>query len=255
MLQAVVVNYKTSADLSGFLGAWDQYAPGWCDLTIVNVDPDEADIKVAKNHPAPYIQHDENVGYSYACNHAVVDSKADVLAFFNADTRLLPGTIEPLYTNLMANEAWGVIGPRQVDDSGRLTHAGIVGKPTRPILRGWMQRDTPAFTDIVEDAVSVMGSAYFIKKACWDQLAGCAIYREMHPDALGAFLPTKHYYEETWASYHARSHGWKVVYYGLSKMIHRWHKASPIGGAADRLFGESQTMFRAMCDKHGIARD
>lgn len=283
MLDAVVVNYRTPADLEGFLASWEANAPEWCNLTIVNVEPTEQDIDIARSYASMraepvndsvvinntplrlvtkaaitycrYWQHDTNVGYSYSCNAAVVGSEADVFAFFNADTRILPGTIEPLYFNLMNNERWGVIGPRQVDDKGNITHAGILGTNAKPELRGWMRRDSPAFADIREDAVSVMGSAYFVKRQCWEELTNCPIYRAKYPDAMGAFLPTPHYYEETWCSYHATAHDWKVVYYGLSKMIHRWHKASPVGGHADGHFAGSQKQFRAMCDAHDIERD
>lgn len=291
MLDAVVVNYRTPDDLEGFLASWHAHAPDWCNLTIVNVDPTEQDVDIAKSYASfqvdvvgdalvgtsfddpvfvavprrlvsqaaitycRYHSYPVNVGYAYACNHAVVDSEADVFAFFNADTRILPGSIEPLYFNLMTHDDWGVIGPRQVDDDGKLTHAGILGTNQKPQLRGWMKRDNPAFCDVRDDAVSVMGSAYFVKRKCWEQLTLCTDFQEQHPGTPGAFLPTQHYYEETWVSYHARAHGWKVVYYGLSKMIHRWHKASPVGGQADAQFRPSQKVFRAMCDRHGIERD
>lgn len=283
MLDAVVCNYKTPDDLEGFLASWDAYAPEWCNLTIVNVDPGPKDVEIAKSYASMrvedfseppvinntplrlvtsaaityrrYRQHDSNVGYSYACNDAVVGSEAEVLAFFNADTRLMPGTIEPLYFNMMTNPDWGVIGPRQVDDRGKITHAGILGTNEKPELRGWMQQDSPAYADVIDTAVSVMGSAYFVRRTCWESLRLCPIFKAKHPSAMGAFLPTRHYYEETWCSYHARAHGWKVVYYGLSKMVHRWHKASPVGGPADALFSESQKIFRDMCDAHDIRRD
>lgn len=285
-LRGVVVNYKTPEDLEGFLASWEAHAPEWAELVVVNVDPGPADreigraldqpysIKVGDIHHLPsignypvkllksatvrhplYTEYTNNVGYSRACNEAVATSDADVYAFFNADTRLLPGVIEPLYLNLMTHEDWGVIGPRQVDDHGKITHAGILGTGDKPQLRGWLQPDNPAFCDIRDDAVSVMGSAYFVRSDCWQQLWDCPTYRELHPEAAGAFLPTQHYYEETWCSYHARAHGWKVVYYGLAKMIHRWHKASPVGGFADRHFSASQQTFREACDAHGILRD
>lgn len=286
MLDAVVVNYRTPDDLEGFLASWEAFAPDWCNLTIVNVDPRISDRELAKScvqkHVEQvgrdggevlmngvalprlegasisywrYMEHNSNVGYSYACNMAAAESTADVLAFFNADTRLLSGTIEPLYFNLMTHDDWGVIGPRQVDDNGLLTHAGILGTNENPLMRGWMKKDSSAFCDVRDDAVSVMGSAYFVKRECWEELRSCPLYRAVHPEAAGAFLPTPHYYEETFCSYHATAHNWKVVYYGLSKMIHRWHKASPVGGHADAQFKISQKIFREACDAHGIPRD
>lgn len=264
MLDAVVVNYRTPDDLEGFLASWQAFAPDYAELTIVNVDPLDKDREIAEagvhlaslnNKVAHLRSYSQNVGYSRACNEAVQGSEAEVFAFFNADTRLMKGVIEPLYLNLLLHDRWGVIGPRQVDDLGRITHAGILGTNEKPHLRGWMQKDNEGFCDIREDAVSVMGSAYFVKRECWEELWNCPIYRARYPDAPGAFLPTEHYYEETFCSYHATAHDWKVVYFGLAKMIHRWHKASPVGGPADAKFSQSQATFREMCDLHGIPRD
>ncbi len=77
----------------------------------------------------------------------------------------------------------------------------------------------------------------------------------MYPDATGAFLPTPHYYEETWCSYFARHLGYNVVYDGSVSIGHSWHKSSAVGGEADSKFKESQSIFRKACDYMGIERD
>jgi GT2 family glycosyltransferase len=137
-----------------------------------------------------------------------------------------------------------------------ITHAGIFGTNDKPALRGWKRPDDGQFDEIRDDALSVSGSAYFIKRLCWDELTNCSKYRKIAPDAVGAFLPTPHYYEETFCSYHAREHGWKVVYDGETSMVHKWHKASPVGGVAEKKhMPESRKMFRAACDMHGITHD
>jgi hypothetical protein len=101
----------------------------------------------------------------------------------------------------------------------------------------------------------VSGSAYFIKRKVWDFLTECPTYREVAPKARGAFLPTSHYFEETFCSYHAQAHGWKVMYYGPVVIRHEWHQASPVGGWAERQFPVSQKYFREACGRHGIPCD
>jgi GT2 family glycosyltransferase len=72
----------------------------------------------------------------------------------------------------------------------------------------------------------------------------------------GRFLPTPHYYEETWVSYAARHKGWKVMYFGEAVMEHEWHQASKVGGEAERThMPVSRQMFRDACDHFGIERD
>lgn len=62
-------------------------------------------------------------------------------------------------------------------------------------------------------------------------------------------------YEETWCSYHARAHGFNVVYDGSISIGHSWHASSPVGGKQDRHFKESQRLFRRACLIHEIECD
>jgi hypothetical protein len=132
--------------------------------------------------------------------------------------------------------------------------AGIFGTNAAPVHRGWNEIHRGQYLD-VSDAVTVSGSAYFVKRTVWEELANCSLYREVAPDAAGAFLPTPHYYEETWASYHCREHGYRVIYYGPITMVHKWHQASPVGGWAEQQMPASRELFRRACVHHGIACD
>lgn len=265
-LDAAVVNYRTPDELLGFAEAWVQHAPPWSSLTVVNVDPLAGDVAAGEQAvsmlavaglPVTYQSHDLNIGYARACNHAVRDSTADVLALFNADTRITAGLIEELCEAMQQHPDWGVVGPRQVDDRGRITHGGILGSHSAPVQRGWHQLDQGQYGDIVTDAVSVMGAAFFVRRDCWQELTDCPIYRKMFPEAVGAFMPVpRFYYEDTACAYHAAAHNWRVVYYGPVSMVHRWHKSiSQLDDGGRGAFFESQAIFRAFCDAHGIDHD
>lgn len=261
-IDIVVVNYQTPEDLRGFCASLFTHLPETpCTLWIMNNDPNDIDSKTAQvcqansNVEDCRILEGENIYYSGACNVAAAASGREVIAFFNADTRFLAGTVDKCYRALMDNPEWGVLGPFQRGDRGEVTHAGIFGTLKSPAHRGWAARlkDPSEFYD-VQEAVTVSGSAYFTKREVWDKLTNCELYAEMFPN-VGAFLPTTHYYEETWYSYHAQAHGYKVVYFGEAQMIHRFHKSSPQGGWADRQMPASRKMFRAMCDHHQIPHD
>jgi hypothetical protein len=172
-------------------------------LTIYNVAPTEADAVVAKaaqeqDGTIRVISSEENTGYARACNFAAsFGCDHDVLGLFNADIILTPDSVDECVTALLSQPDWAVLGPRQVDSKGRITHAGIVGTQAAPRHRGWHRADRGQFTDVLDDVPTVSGAAYFIKRHVWDELTSCPIYRRSAPEALGAFLPTKHFHEET----------------------------------------------------------
>lgn len=265
----VVVNYHTPNDLNLFIGSVvdsDLQVP-WT-LTVVDVESGhDLDLDLL-NHPstpdyfmgARLLEVDDNCGYARACNLAAsqLPSPFPVIAFFNADVRVLPGSIESCVGLIMSGQA-DITGPLQKDSRGRVTHAGIFGPPDRPRHRDFMRPVSVGHTD-VREAYSVSGSAYFCRRALWDELTFEPSYREFcnqefGKPALGAFLPTPHYYEETWCSRFAVHLGYRVVYNGQATMIHEWHQASPKGGHADKLMPVSRSIFRKACAHHGIVSD
>lgn len=264
-VEIVVINYKTPGDLWGFLHSYATAVPEVPhSLHVVNVCPTPADLGVVRDWANDFsflhTSFDENVGYARACNYAGAQSDREALSFFNADTRLSPGVVESCYRKLMSMPEYAILGPRQVDDENRITSAGVFGTRANPALRGWNQiDDSERFSDVREDAVSVSGSAFFVKRSAWDELTECRHYMGCPEVWLrkpqGPFLPTQHYYEETYLAYHALEHGYKVVYYGPAKMIHRWHKASPIGSVEGLHWKESKALFVAATEFHGIPHD
>lgn len=263
-MDLVVVNYRTPADLGAFLESWEKFQPSWpCDVWIANVAPLSKDLDVGRwwtdvGCTKHHLIHDENVGYARACNHAANFGSRQVIAFFNADVVLTAGALDECYEHLLSNDRYGVLGPRQVDSipRGKLTGTGHFGTHRSPVHRGFHGPDrNNRHSDVRDDAISVSGSAYFVRREMWDELFECPTFQQIAPDAEGAFLPTPHYWEETWCSYHAWAHGWKVVYLGTTTIVHKWHQASPIGGIGEKAIPVSQRMFREACDAHSIPHD
>lgn len=257
----VVVSYRTPADLADFLASLEAHPPtGPWSVQVVNVDPRQEDNDVAEQwcarHPdrARHFTFGTNVGYAVACNAAAARGNHEVLAFFNADVVLTAGAIDACHQALLANPARGVVGPRQVDELGRITHAGIFGTLAAPRHRGWMEQ-TDAYTDVRDDAVTVSGAAYFVRRSLWDELSACPIYQAVAPEAEGAFLPTAFAWEETWASYHAHAHGWLVCFLGTATVLHRWNRSVKTNGLPAGVLAESQAYFRRACASHGLDHD
>jgi GT2 family glycosyltransferase len=256
-IDVVVVNYHTPDDLDRFLTSLEDY-PSILDasLTIVEVDAGE-DYSYRfwwnGQNRGQTIGIADNIGYGRACNLAAAVGSGDVIAFFNADIILTPGALDACADALMEHDDWAVLGPCQIDSGNRIRHGGIFGTHTKPVFRGWNDGFRNQYDDIAE-AVTVSGSAYFVKRSVWRELTACSLFRDI-ADEPGAMLPTPHYYEETWVSWHAWGHGYKVIYYGPVVVIHQWHRASPVGGWADQQLPISREMFRKACDHHDLPHD
>lgn len=259
-LACTVVNYRTPDDLQQFLESWVLYGPR-ASLMIVNVSPQRRDMEVAEsyqnNQNIFHAAFEENIGYAKACNFAATQYKSDlptIYGFFNADV-ILRSNLQEFLVAMDANK-WGVVGVRQVDQNNKIIHGGIFGTPQEPHWRGGCARtvDYGQFSD-VREAVTVLGAAFFVRDECWDELIKCPL----NPAGQdGAFLPTDFYFEETFVAYHARAHGWKVIYYGLESVVHKWSNSIKINNAeawAKEKYKESQAMFRKACYDHGIDCD
>ena len=261
-VSCVVVNYRTPRDLGEFVDSYVfQESAIDSELIIIDVDPTEQSYEESRNILSrhnfgfQYWPFQENVGYGRACNFGSALAAKDVIAFFNADTSLLDDTLQLCHQGLIERPNAAILGPLQINKVGRVTNAGIFGTNQKPEIRGWKSRHPEKFRDIREDCVSVMGSAYFANHRIWDEMTNHLQYQKLFPGIEGAFLPTPHYYEETWVSYFARHLGYDVIYFGEAMMHHEWHQASKIGDVERRFMPHSRKLFQETCDVFGIAHD
>lgn len=202
----------------------------------------------------------KNIGYSAACNYMGSKTNSDIIGLLNSDVWMTNDDVDKIQAIFDSDPNIHILGPKQRDEYGRVTHAGMTGTGAQPIMRGWMLNDPEdiMFRDRV-NCVTISGSAYFIRREVWDTMLNHPKYKEIHPEALGAFLPTPHYYEETWCSYFARHLGYNVVYDGSVSIGHSWHASSAKPGEGishvDHYFPISREIFRKACDHMGIERD
>jgi GT2 family glycosyltransferase len=261
-VDVVVVNYRTDDLLQDFIASYQESKFEGCKLYVIDVGvgddienyPHWAHQLVSIPSSGAFSRFRENVGYAKACNAGAALGTNDVILLANADTLLSTG-LQECHDALMRHAEWGVLGPRQTNDQGLIVAGGIFGTETSIGLRGWNELDRGQYNDIRDDAKSVSGSLYFIKRDLWEELTNCDFYQQAAPGATGAFLPTFHYWEETFCSYHSRAHGYKCVYYGPVQMTHHWHRASPVGGPVDQHAEESKAYYRSACQMHGIVHE
>ena len=202
----------------------------------------------------------QNIGYSAACNEMASRSDSDIVALLNGDVWMSSKDCFEIQNIFDNNPDIHILGPKQRDENGLITHAGIVGTNTAPKHRGWREHDPNdvLYKDRVE-CVTVSGSAYFVRREVWNAMTSNEDYNKICPGAIGAFLPTPHYYEETWCSYFARHLGYNVIYDGSVSIGHSWHASTPRPGEGisevDKYFPISREIFRKACDYFGIERD
>jgi len=202
----------------------------------------------------------KNIGYSAAVNMMASRTDSSIIGILNGDVWMTTEDCIKIEKIFNENNDIHILGPKQRDEQGYITHAGIIGTNSAPRHRAWREYDPDdqLYRDRVE-CVTVSGSAYFIRREVWYSLTNNEKYRSLYPDAIGAFLPTPHYYEETWCSYFARHLGYNVIYDGSVSIGHSWHASTPKPGQgeshADKYFPISREIFREACDYIGIERD
>lgn len=210
----------------------------------------------------------ENIGYARAANQLARMGMSEVIGILNADIWMSTSDVFSIIKSFQDPRVH-IMGPKQRDEGGRIRHAGITGTNTKPMHRGWNAEDPMdlQYRDF-KSMVTVSGSAYFVRRDVWGALTNDPDYQHMlktfvdmglltkdRLDYTGPFLPTRHYYEETWCSYFARHRGYGLYYDGRVSIGHTWHGSHEKGSTVDKLWGESQALFRAACDYFKIEHD
>lgn len=267
-LDAIIINYRTPQLTGRCVRSWLDYADAHLDagirvrLTVVDVDPDPAQPTIAHaqlaGHDVQVLVLPWNAGYSGACNRAAQLTDAPMLAFLNADTRLTNADCIPTMMQFFADhpDDAHIAGPLQVDDRGLVRHGGIFGSQEAPQHRDFGEPVTDLHRTN-QRAVTVSGSAYFVRRSTWNKLRDCPLFQEqIDPGCPGAMLRTPHYFEETWVSYHGSAHRQHSWYVGEAEMEHLYD-SSPHDDVADtgRLFATSKPIFTRACDVHHIRHD
>jgi GT2 family glycosyltransferase len=262
VLDLVACAYQAPEATEAFLYSLANVGLTFTLCVIENSSPDDSVRQVLKGpaldavralpncKDATIIFNETNVGYARAINHGVSLGTAPYVAALNTDVQFLQeDAAQTCVAFLDRHEDVGIVGPRTVDEFERFTHAGIIASGSMTEQhRYWLHHDVGQASDVL-DVPTVSGATYFFRRRMWEQLTDCPLFRQVAPEAEGAFLPTRHFYEETYCSYHARLHDWRVVYLGTAKMIHLWHRSSTVG--SQDILGPRAYFLRAL-EAHGL---
>lgn len=256
-IDLVVVNYKTYNLIDNFISSYRKFKPKKHDSRLILIDNESDPVELDhldKDGLDEVVSLVSNIGYSGACNYGASLGDSDYVAFLNSDTEFVDDKCVDYCVDFMESHLdVAVVGPLQYSSDGVITAGGIFGTHDAPFQRGWKSKNLKQCRD-TKEAVTVSGSAFFLRRSVWDEMQECEIYRSCFPLASGGLPPFPHFYEETLYCYHVFAHGYKCFYLGEGEMIHQWHQSSPVGSQNEN-FEVGRKGFREFCDKHGISRD
>lgn len=129
MISIVIVHWNTPDLLAACLDSTlrsDNDAKLIEDIIVVDcASTDEAVVAIAGNYPAvKLVRLDRNDGYSAGCNAGLAAASSEFVLFLNADTALLPDSIDPLLRCFNLNPRIGLVAPVLLNSDGSLQSAG-----------------------------------------------------------------------------------------------------------------------------------
>jgi glycosyltransferase involved in cell wall biosynthesis len=260
MIDLLVVNYNTKDLLKRLLDTLhSDYGHDVWKIYVADNDSTDGSKEWLTDNSSNYqieeIHFNSNIGYSAAINKLAKASSSDILCAVNADTWFTTNHVRQVQASFDTTPEMAICGVKQLDESDRIRHGGIFwdGR-TNPQHRGWGHRDPDDL--MLKDKVkcwTVSGSIYYIRRSVWNELLSCSVFSDLFPEAEGAFLPTPHFFEETYCSVHAQHHGYEVWYDGeVETAGHSWHASSEVGDASRRYFDISKSIYVHACNVEGI---
>lgn len=148
-----------------------------------------------------------NVGYAAALAHIFDTADTPLLLALNADVELADEPAQPLLDLFAEKPGLGILGVRQRDSRGFLTHCGICDPGSPDGGQAFGEVDQGQFHERYAVIAQVSGSAMLIRTAAYAQCG-----------RMGG-MP-KLYYEDAILCLRLRRKGWAVGYSGLSTWTH-----------------------------------
>ena len=122
LLSIIIVNYKTSEDLSGCLESIMRNEKKYSDYEFIIVDNNSADPGLKEVEEkfkfARIIYAPRNGGFAYGNNIGINNSRGDFIFLLNPDTWVGENSIEKLLNRISRDENIHIIGPKLLNADG-----------------------------------------------------------------------------------------------------------------------------------------
>lgn len=117
-VDAVVVSYNSRDTLRDCVAPLARIAG--VDVTVVDNGSADGSLDTIADLPVRAIESGRNGGFGFGCNLGVASGSAPYVLFINPDARIEPADLDRLAAVLDAEPDVAVVGPRVLDDAGRL---------------------------------------------------------------------------------------------------------------------------------------
>jgi len=242
----VIVNYRTPLDVVGCLRSLASEVEFVGDVKVVVVDnfSEDGSVEIISGFIeregwrswVKVISSGRNGGFSYGNNVAIKlslasDRPAKVFHLLNPDTEVRPNSLKAIKLFFAAHEGVGIVGSRQVTESGDWNKAfrfpGIASEFSRAVNLGLISRTLSAY-----EVARNMGDKP--EQVDWVSGASMAIRREVI-DSVGLmdenfFL----YYEETDFCLNASRAGWQTWHVSDSVVFHKVGRSTGVTSEKSR---------------------
>lgn len=200
----------------------------WVSVTVVDNASPDGSADAVSDLPVHVVRAPRNGGFAYGCNLGMAAGVAELVLLLNPDARIDPASLATLVAALRADPRAGAVGPRTLDESGRL----VWSQRRFPRLRStfaqafFLQRAAPraSWTDEV-----IRDRRAYERPGTPDWLSGaCLLLRREAIDAVGGlderfFL----YSEETDLSKRLAAQGWRARYEPRATAHHEGGASAP----------------------------
>ena len=221
-LSVVIVNYQTFELTKNTINSIFQYSYPFS-LEIIVVDNASGDDSLSRlkdyfEDRVMFIDSSENNGFAAGNNQALKIAKGKHVLLLNSDTIVLENTLENIYNYMEEHTDVGATGCRVVLENGDLDKAC---KRSFPNVKNSFFRLFHIPTNSKDDNYNLDdlpdGEVYEI-----DCLTGAFMFvRKETLDEVGFLDETFFMYgEDIDLCFRIKNAGWKIVYYGKSKIMH-----------------------------------
>jgi GT2 family glycosyltransferase len=251
---AILVNYNAGPELRRALQsiADELRSTHWEGVVIDNASADGSEAIAEEFTPqVRLIRNMHNVGFGRGVNQGIAATAAPLVLIMNPDTRLLPGAIATLETELERSPGCAIVGPRILNPDGSVQGSargdpdmltGLFGRSTflTRLVPGLAASSRNVMTDEAIRSGESSVAMDWLSGAC--MLARRDALRAVHGFDERYFL----YWEDADLCRRLRAHGYEVHYVPGASAYHRvGHSSRKVRSAAVRAFHASAYLYYA----------